>query len=286
MGAVLGQDGTGLDPRQVETFGDMVEMLKRLRRQADKSIRSIEHWGARNGYPLARSTISDVLAKKRPPRKEFVSGFVRACGVDESGVDPWMAAWERLQTNIVASDRHSAPAPPSLDKSGVLWVGDSYLSDYNWSDTLERSMSLEILVAYGQTWRNILARQLIAFAAHSGKRMRIYLPNVEDAETLRPLAWRFSTDVDHLRQRINDARRFYEGLSVVGGAQVEVYFRSGEFLFSAYRFDEGSVITLYSHARTRASAPPALVCGTGHVNDFLNEQFDVIHQESRRIFPV
>ncbi|TDC70568.1 hypothetical protein E1200_04855 [Actinomadura sp. GC306] len=283
---MLGQDGTGLDPRQVESFGDMVEMLKRLRRQSDKSIRSIEHWGARNGYPLARSTISDVLAKKRPPRKEFVSGFIRACGIDDSGVDPWMAAWERLQVNSAPEEGHSAPTPPSFNRSGVLWVGDSYLSKYDWSDALERSTNLDIFVAYGQTWRNILARHLITFAAHSQKRMRIYLPDAEDIETLRPLAWRFDTEVDELKQKISDARGFYEGLSVSGGAQVEVYFRSGEFLFSAYRFDEGSVITLYSHTRTRASAPPALVCGTGRVNDFLNEQFDVIHQESRRIFPV
>ncbi|MEU8800785.1 hypothetical protein [Spirillospora sp. NPDC048819] len=108
---------------------------------------------------------------------------------------------------------------------------------------------------------------------------------MEDSDTLRPLAWRFDTEIDRLKGKIGDACKFYERISVSGGAQIEVYFRSGEFLFSAYRFDDFSVVTLYSHTRTRASAPPALVCGTGSVDDFLSEQFRVIHQESRRVFP-
>lgn len=285
---MLEQGGAGVDPRRIDSADDLAEMLEALRRRADKSLRSIEHWGKQNGYSLARSTVNDVLTKKRAPRKEFVFGFVRACGiVDQVSVNSWIAAWERVREGRtgLGEGRPVDSAPPFCEESGLLRVGNAYLSGYDWGGEFSKSKKLDIFVAYGQTWRNIVARQLISFAKCPENKMRVYLPDIGDPDTLRPLAWRFGIGVDRLKEKIRDARDFYEGISVPGGARVEIYFRCGEFLFSAYRFDECSVVTFYSHTRTRASAPPALVCGAGSVSDFLDEQFKVIHQESRRVFP-
>jgi hypothetical protein len=67
---------------------------------------------------------------------------------------------------------------------------------------------------------------------------------------------------------------------VPGGADVEVYHRSGHWLFSCYRFDQTAVVTLYSHQRLRVSVPTIVVRDGGSFYDFIRKELEAIKSQS------
>lgn len=70
-----------------------------------------------------------------------------------------------------------------------------------------------------------------------------------------------------------------------GGADLRVYVRSGDVVFSCYRFDSRAVLTLYSHTRQRRSRVPTFVVKSGDLFTFVYEDITAILEQSQQIFP-
>lgn len=148
--------------------------------------------------------------------------------------------------------------------------------------TLRRGHRLDIVVAYGQTWRNMHARELALVAARPDSRIRVFLADPDDEFTVAVLADRFGAAPDELRSRIIATRSAYETLRQPNGAQIEVYYRPGDRVFSFYRFDDVAVVGLYSHSRTRGAAVPVFVCARpGELYEFIQDELTVILDQSR-----
>ncbi|GLW32995.1 hypothetical protein Areg01_59330 [Actinoplanes regularis] len=110
----------GCEPVAVTSMADLVTLLRRLHVRAGKpSLRDLESWAAkqrlagRRDVVLKRTTISEVLAGKRPPGRAFVGWFAEACGVPPGeSVRVWLRAWE-----TATEQQHRQPAPSSEDYS-------------------------------------------------------------------------------------------------------------------------------------------------------------------------
>ncbi|MFE0025525.1 hypothetical protein [Amycolatopsis sp. NPDC059021] len=278
-----------IDPLDATTVAEFAACLRQVRlRAGNPSYRALQQWGARNKVPLPRSTVQDALAGRRLPRKSLVLGLIRACGVP---VDDrrWENAWTRL-----AGQAGSTPAPPrsdlhraltrDLQPAGLLRVGATYLGELEWKQLFAEVTELDIVVAYGQTWRNLHARELAQVAARPGSRIRVFLADPDHAFTLDMLADRFDITPEELRTRIVATRRAYGALRHPGGARIEVYYRPGDRVFSFYRFDDIAVVGLYSHSRARGAAVPVFVCvQPGELYDFVQDELAVILDQSRLV---
>ncbi len=108
---------TNLDPAAADSLEALAACLRQLKLEADVSYRELEYrtkhdkgklGGSARGdrVPLRRSTISDVLAGRKFPRKAFLLTFVEACGVDLDSDSRWEQAWMRL------AGQHQGPADP------------------------------------------------------------------------------------------------------------------------------------------------------------------------------
>lgn len=194
-------------------------------------------------------------------------------------------AWE-LRGRRQFADETMALAGLSQDlkRAGIVRVANQYLEDQElWNDLFRDVHKLDILVAYASTWRNAHRARLEAVARNPSARIRIFLPDPGDDPTIQNLAHRFSTEPEDLKRKIREAIRDFEDLRRTKGAKVDVFLRTGDLVYSCYRFDSQAVITLYSHARKRQSQVPMFLVRQGDLFDFVYQDLTAIAAESRPV---
>jgi len=192
-------------------------------------------------------------------------------------------AWDLFGRRALA-DEVLAKAGLSADitKSGIIRVTDQYLGEVEWSALFRNVNKLDIVVAYGATWRNAHRSSIEAVAQRSDGRIRVFLPDPEDVQTVAILSDRFNMAPVDLIGKIREAIRDFRAFAVAGGADVQVWLRAGDAVFSCYRFDRSAVLTLYSHGRERRTHVPTFVVQEGDLFDFVYDELAAIESQSRR----
>lgn len=90
-------DPNDINPSAARSIEEFAALLRRVRARADHiSYRRLEQWGRQHHTPLPRSTLVDVLAGRRLPRKPLLHAFLTACGVSSDEGRRWESAWNRL----------------------------------------------------------------------------------------------------------------------------------------------------------------------------------------------
>jgi len=312
-----------VDPSDVHSVAEFADCLRRMRARSDgTSYRALEHWGRRHNKPLPRSTLVDVLAGRRLPRKAMLLALLEACGVDPARDPRWVHAWNRLSDKGAAApatgataahdavhgeiaqlraDAHrqvdqmyadaardirqrriSARLGADIRAAGLRRIGANYLPDLDWDRLFADAEELDIFVAYGQTWRNLHAPRLHRLCARPSCRVRVFLPDTNDTRTMSVLADRFAITPDEVAARIDATRHDYTQMRRPGGAQIDIYYRPGDRLFSFYRLSNTVIVGFYSHSGSRTSSVPAFVCAApGSLYQFVADELSAIEQQSR-----
>ncbi|WP_026410876.1 LuxR C-terminal-related transcriptional regulator [Actinomadura oligospora] len=100
--------------------------LLRLLRQAHEkaglpSLRTLEQRAQRNGTPVSKSSLSDLLAGRRLPSPGVVGAYLRACGIDDPAeLAEWEDAWIRASVDPSSQKGREPDAakgqPPPSDR--------------------------------------------------------------------------------------------------------------------------------------------------------------------------
>jgi hypothetical protein len=86
-----------LDLASVTTHQELAALLQTVRLRADKpSLRLLEMRTRHHETPLSKTVVSEMLNGGRLPRKAVMTTFLRACGVPDDRLTPWVRAWERI----------------------------------------------------------------------------------------------------------------------------------------------------------------------------------------------
>jgi hypothetical protein len=191
-------------------------------------------------------------------------------------------AWDLFGRRALA-DEVLAKAGLSADvvRAGITRVTNQYLAEVEWASLFQDVSKLDIFVAYAATWRSTHWGSLQRVARRSDARIRVFLPDPEDDQTIAALADRFSTQPTELINKINEAIRDFRSLAVPGGGTIKVWLRAGDPVFSCYRFDGKAVLTLYSHGRERRTQVPTFVVSGGELFDFVYNELTAIAAQSR-----
>ncbi|WP_395110282.1 hypothetical protein [Actinomadura sp. SCN-SB] len=180
-------------------------------------------------------------------------------------------AREILETARTSTDVHAA---------GLVQVGMNYVQDADWDALFSGVQKLDIFVAYGRTWRNSHFAKLQRVATTRGARIRVFLPDPDDNHTMSVLAERFSMSEQRLKDAVNESKLEFSSLQQAGAADVQVYFRKGDMVFSCYRFDNIAIITLYTHSRSRGQVPILVCRNGGSLYDFVRDELRAIEDQS------
>ena len=160
--------------------------------------------------------------------------------------------------------------------AGFVRVTDSFHRGIDWEPLFRSVNKLDIFFAYGRTWRSTHAEELKKVAARKGARIRIVLPDPEDAQTVSELARRFNFTPKKLRELIREAETDFRNLrhiSADSGAQIDIWFLPATPQFSFYRFDRIAIFALYSHVRERVSVPTFVVEMGGTLYEYIRNEF-------------
>ncbi|WP_180903688.1 hypothetical protein [Nonomuraea indica] len=175
----------------------------------------------------------------------------------------------------------TARSATEVEAAGLVRIGTNYVEDPDWEDLFRNVRKLDVFVAYGRTWRNAQISRLTSLSNRSDARIRIYLPDPADSETIKHLADRFSMEYSDLVAAIKESRREFAKLQKPGGAKIEVYYRTGDVVFSCYRFDKTAILTLYSHSRKRSQVPTLVCRDGGSLYQFVREELKAIEEQSK-----
>lgn len=94
------------------------------------------------------------------------------------------------------------------------------------------------------------------------------------------LGQRFSKTADEIAGLIEAARTAYQSMSQPGGAEINVFYRPGDPVFTCYRFDGTAILTFYSH-KGRGGVPTLVCRAGGTLYSFVRDELDAIRDQSR-----
>jgi hypothetical protein len=193
------------------------------------------------------------------------------------------ALWD-LAGKRAFADEILAKANMSRDlaDAGIDMVTPSFRDErVNWEELFKCGYRLDLFVAYAHSWRNTQAERIGKLLANSDSKLRVVLPDPDDAEVLKALSVRFGRKPEVVKQEIVDAQEFYEHRRENAKGIVELYFTSILPLDSFYRFNNKVVFALYNH-RAGQQPVPSFVCDQeGFLFKFFSDEFEGILADTR-----
>jgi hypothetical protein len=150
----------------------------------------------------------------------------------------------------------------------------------DWKSMFQTARELDIFFTYGQTWRHAYENELAALAKRRHARIRVVLPDPDDAITVDALRQRLDTTAGDVRRLIHAAAADFRQMrteAARNGAEVRLWYVRGEPMFSFYRFDHTIILSMNSHRHQRLPAIPALILNEGgQLFTFIRDEFDAI----------
>jgi hypothetical protein len=192
----------------------------------------------------------------------------------------WELAGKRAFTKEILDEVRTTM---DVTTAGLDSIGTNYLTDPDWARLFAGVEKLDIFLAYGRTWRNTNDPHLKAMAERRGTRIRLFIPDPADVESIGRLAQRFSMDPTRVKDAVSETEEYFRRLEQHGVGDVEVYYWRGDHTFSCYRLDRTAVLTLYTHSRQRTQVPTLICHEGGTLYEFIRQEFSAIERQSTSV---
>jgi len=167
--------------------------------------------------------------------------------------------------------------------AGLSKITNQFLDDIEWRRHIQESSKIDICFAYARTWRGAHENHLKEALKKNAARIRIVLPDPENATIVSSLTQRFRfDDKKEVKKRIQECIDFVGTLSKEaenGGGSVELWLLQQSPVFTFYRFDRTGIIALYKHQKGRGNVPTLLFRQGGILYDFMRQEFDAMIDE-------
>jgi hypothetical protein len=166
-----------------------------------------------------------------------------------------------------------------VKQAGFVRVTDTFHRGIDWEQLFRSVRKLDIFFAYGHTWRSTHSEELKAVATRKDARIRVVLPDYEDAQTVSELARQFNYSPEKLKSLIREAEKDFKDLRHINannGAQIDIWLLPSVPHFSFYRFDHLAIIALNSHSRERVPVPTFVVEMGGTLYDYIRKEFEAM----------
>lgn len=168
----------------------------------------------------------------------------------------------------------------SLKESGISGVSFGFY-DLDWEGYFKYAKEVDIFISYGGSWRGAKESFIKMFAARSGVKIRLVLPDPENQPLVRELARRFNKTESEMKGRIDRAIYEFNDLLKDKPCEYELYLTTCAPLYGYYRFDRKMVITIFTQGVNRTSVPAILTDGDGSLPNFFINDFDHLLTQSR-----
>ncbi len=175
----------------------------------------------------------------------------------------------------------AAALSSDITNAGLRRIATHYL-DVEWDNLLEGAGHVDLFFAYARTWRAAHATALRRLVARDGTRLRVIVPDRDNAGLMEQLSAKFRYSAADLVRHIDDAESDVANLQrqAAGQAVVELR-RTAEFpVYTYYRFDRSCFVVLYSQAPGRVEVPAFECEQGGFLCGFFRGQFEALWTEA------
>lgn len=165
--------------------------------------------------------------------------------------------------------------------AGIVHITSDFYRGFDWASAFEKAKEFDLLFAYGHTWRGMNQVYMQRSAEKKGTKIRILLPDPEDAEVVKELARRFSTQPDALKMEIQEATRNFQKI-FRESESFGLWYMPLAPVYSWYRFDQNAVVAFYKHGQERTNVPSLVVEQGGTVFNFMRNEFEALVKDGGR----
>jgi len=122
-------------------------------------------------------------------------------------------------------------------------------------------------------------KYLEQFVGRKDSAFEVVLPDPEARVLIDELAHRFSMTAADLVTKIEEARAFFESLSVKSAGALRIYYFSRSLVYSSYIFDTKCIFTSYRHRPGRGGVVTILANAGGEFYEWLEQEWHGIIEE-------
>lgn len=177
--------------------------------------------------------------------------------------------------------RHARSAE-QLRAARISGFSSAFQDNVPWEDLFAKTKCLELMVAYGATWRNTHSQRLNHFLSNEGTNLRVILPDPENSDVVKELARRFSKDTASIRSKVQEAIEFFKSLRESFPHKVGIYLMASCPTHTFYRFDNEAVLALYPHFQGRTGVPTFVVERGGELYEFVLAECHSLFREAAK----
>ncbi|QDQ24944.1 hypothetical protein FNU76_00490 [Chitinimonas arctica] len=164
--------------------------------------------------------------------------------------------------------------------SGLIGISTNPVKGPDFSKLIKSAERLDIFVCYANTWRATHEEDLKFLAKKKGCRIRLIIPNPDNAEIMKDLTRRFDAPSEQqMSERIKSAISEYKSLfAAVNNSTLDfsIWIHDENPVTSFYRFDRIAVLTLYKHARGRGNVPTLISDRDGSLYNYVESEIDAM----------
>ncbi len=155
------------------------------------------------------------------------------------------------------------------------------LQEIPWPKLFAESNRLDIVFAWGRTWRHFHDGELRQFVSGPDAALEVVLPHPESDAVINEMALRFDMTTAQVSDRIRETEAFFRRLGDEAQGTVRVYRFARAPLFSLYRFNNRAVFAMYRHRPGRGPVVTMLADRGGDLYDWLRDEwYGIVKQGS------
>lgn len=217
----------------------------------------------------------------------FGAALLRELGVFIVVAGTVAILWELfLKRQFVSEIFSVARLSEEIQATGVhrLRVIANYQKDIDWTNYFNAARQIDLSFAYARTWRNDHMRELAEAAADVSVSLRLFLPNPNSPALTQELATRFQMTQAEVVSNIREAEDAFKDIfRDTTKGQLEVFHVETSLIYSFYRFDHRSIISLfkYQSGKGRGNILTIESAAGGTIHQFLLSEIDTLQQRSR-----
>ncbi len=167
----------------------------------------------------------------------------------------------------------NARSAEQLHAARISGFSSTFQDNIPWEDLFRKSTRLDLMIAYGATWRHTHSQRIQSFLARQGARLAVMLPDPDNDAVRNELSRRFQLEGDDVRNKIQEAIQFFKSLRVSSPQKVDIYLMAICPTHTFYRFDNEAVLALYPHHRARTGVPTFVVERGGGIYEFIRAEW-------------
>lgn len=175
-----------------------------------------------------------------------------------------------------------------IQAAGITKFTTDFMQGIDWPGLFQHVRQIDIFVAYARTWLGSVTNQLEALRGQDVQ-IRVVLPDPTNVRIVSEMARRFQQTEEEVKSNIKNAHDTLIGkFGSDSKCKLSIFYVSKVPVFSFFRFDKTTVLSLYKHRDGRGNIPVFFAKEGGQLYGFLSDEFSALignTEQTKQVFP-